>query len=90
MCYYTRENHHWDAGKNDSYLNLGEPKFTPTPQLEKILMGKYVTGTEDELNKQMICGQKIVLYGPCIWCNLLKQIRMPNGKLDDLVRLSSI
>ena len=53
-------------------------------------MGKYVTGTEDELNKQMICDQKIVLYGRCIWCNLLKQITMPNGKLDDLVRLSSI
>ena len=60
------------------------------PLTEKILMGKYVTGTEDELNKQMICDQKIVLYSRCIWCNLLKQIRMPNGKLDDLVRLSSI
>ena len=33
--------------------------------LGQILMDKYVTGTEDELNKQMICDQKIVLYGCC-------------------------
>ena len=47
-------------------MNLGEPKFTFTPHPEKILLGKYVTGTEDELNKQMICDQKIVLYSTCI------------------------